>query len=358
MGLRDKIKKQGEVLKQQQSEDAKKSSTGEYSSILLTDKIPKGRSKWIPKSGVHVIDVIPFFIGGRHPTLPKGTLQWTIRVSDHTRIGVLDESFVCPANLGRKPCPIEEYIQKMGKGISKEDKSKIKAKNRNVLLVWVHDSPEEEAKGIQIWYTSHFFFGKHIDKICERPRGGGILNFWDPDNGKSIVFEIEKKGDDNLEYVGHRFEDREEPIPDSILDQSFPVDEIIKWESGYAEIYEAFYSKPYNPGEKENPSTTRSLPKSLPAEEPQGVEEETMSEETRMDEEAEVLENELLTEVGDSQCPSGYSFGDVNDIDTHEECKGCTEWDACADAIQNKHSVPKEEPKKEEPKKVGRRLVK
>jgi hypothetical protein len=79
-----------------------------------------------------------------------------------------------------------------------------------------------------------------IEEIAKLPKGGGFVNFSDPDTGKSLAWTRKGSGMTNTQYLGHRLIEREEPIPDKILDMTFPLDSIINMHPEYAEIEKEF----------------------------------------------------------------------------------------------------------------------
>jgi len=106
--------------------------------------------------------------------------------------------------------------------------------------MWVHDTREEEKKGIQIFEASHFFMEEKIEEIAKLPRGGGYENFSDPDKGKLLAWTRKGAGKENTQYLGHRFIEREYPIPDRILDQSFSLDQVVNMHPSYEELEKEF----------------------------------------------------------------------------------------------------------------------
>ena len=344
MSFREKYREQAEQLLQdaEQEQQQRDQETG-YGSYFLKDKIPQGIPFWKCGEGQHIIDIIPWHTGEDHPK-GAGKLAYSLVLWVHQNIGVLKDHFVCQSRAYKIKDPMCDYLAK-GR-LPKDEYDAIRAKQRNIYLIWCHDTPAEEAKGIQIWEIAHFFMGKKLDVISKIPKGGGIVPFWDIDNGKSVVWERQGSGVDNTEFVGHRFMDREEPIPDEILDKTFAIDSIIKWKSSYEEQYEAFYGKPYIVGEGEVPETppkdekpiTVQPTKEKPAKEEKAEEpakEEPVKEEKTEEPTAEAppteepAKVETTTQEGDNKCPANYVFG--VDIDTKPECNGCPVWDECSD---------------------------
>ena len=185
-------------------------------------------SSYFPKDGTHTIDIVPYIAGANDPNCAEGKPQYVLDVWVHMKVGALQNSFICPAKNFRKRCPICEKQMEMRKSgdFTDEEIKELSPKRRTLYNVVSYDSKEETKKGVQIWEVAHFFFENHIAEISRRPKTGGFIPFSHPDEGKSVHFKIAKKGQ-NSEYLGHRFEDRDEPISDEILDAAYVLDEML-----------------------------------------------------------------------------------------------------------------------------------
>jgi len=188
--------------------------------------------------------------------------------------------------------------------------------------------------------------------LARDPRGGGIILFDDLEIGKSISFQKKGKGQQNTEYLGHQFLQRQAPIPDWIIEQSFDLGSVINWESDYDEMYEVFYQT--RRSEKPAEQTSAQAPQA-PVQEPerpapvQVVHPAPVAEEPSPVEESPIRE----TPVGQAgACPSGGTFG--LDIDKLDHCAQCELWDDC-DAENVRIKKEAAEPKPEVKPKLRRR---
>jgi len=309
--LKERMKAQREALlaRQQEAIDTKddmgKSSFG---SIFLKEEIPEGMEIWRPEKGTHLIDIIPFEAGPQHPKESEGEVSYVVDIWVYTSVGAGGEVFVSQAkNYGEKD-PIAEYIRQTTLELSQFND--LRAKRRTVYFVWVHDSPEEEEKGIQLWEVSHFFFELKIDNLNKSNPKGGSIAFSDPFEGMSISFNIDKTGTykdsrgkdrDSLGYTGHQFVVRDvKEIPDEIMAKVFPLDKCIEMFPDYERVYEAFYGHPYVEGEDAPAPQLRTPPPAADGE-PGGDD--------------------------DGTCPHGHTIG--KDSDEHPECGPCVKWDDC-----------------------------
>jgi hypothetical protein len=308
MGFRDQAKAlRNELVKtQEQSFKNKDDRSGAFGSIFVKEKLPENVNIFKCKEGEHVIDVVPWITGEGHPTLPPGKLSYIVDFWAHMNIGPMNDVIPCNQYMYRKPCAICEYINKQR--LPKDEYTKLKAKRRVVYLVWSHDTIEEERKGLQIFEVSHYFMEANLVVIAQNPKGGGSIVFADPDAGKTIVFSRKGSGASDTKFIGHRFVDREAPIPDHILDQTFPVEACMKLVADYDETKELFYKGLSSPSssEQSNPSGQ---------------------------------DNGSMNDPGQdgSTCPGNGQFGvDVNKL---AECKGCVIWDNCYETSQASASV-------------------
>lgn len=244
--FRNKYKnKKGGLGKQHQTQNKNRDAKGKFPSIILRDQLPAGVELWRCKEGDHLIDIIPWAAGpdmpfgqGDSPSIEEGDLSYVLDLQVHQNIGSMKVPFVCPYENFGQPCPICEFIKE--NDLDKEDWKKLSAKRRVLYLVWVHNTREDERKGIQLWEISHFSMEEKLNVIAALPRGGGSINFSDFDDGKTIAFTRKGSGQNNTQYLGHRFIDRESKIPDRILDATFSIDQVVKMHPTYEEIDEAF----------------------------------------------------------------------------------------------------------------------
>jgi len=247
MGFRERMKKNrgGKTLQKRHNKGTKKTGGGRFPTIFNKEAIPEGVDLWRCDEGEHVADIIPFEAGPNmpfnerlQPITEEGKFDYVLDLFVHMNVGKMEKPFVCPYENFGKACPICEYIK--AHRLEKETWKKLIAKHRVVYFLWVHDSREEEKKGIQIFQASHFFMEEKIEEIAKLPRGGGFINFSHPDDGKSLAWTRKGSGQKNTQYLGHRFIEREAPIPDKILDSTFPLDSIVNMHPEYEEIEKEF----------------------------------------------------------------------------------------------------------------------
>lgn len=246
MSFRDRMKKKrGGRRLQDRHNTGTKTTGGRFPTIFNKEAIPEGREFWKCKEGQHLADIIPFEAGpdmpfgnDDHPITDEGELDYVLDLFVHVNVGNMNKPYVCPYENFGLPCPICEFIK--ANRLEKADWQILSAKHRVVYLMWIHDSREDEKKGIQIFEASHYFMEEKIEEIAKLPRGGGYENFSHPDKGKTLAWTRKGSGKENTQYLGHRFIERDVPIPDRILDQSFSLDSIVNMHPSYEEIEKDF----------------------------------------------------------------------------------------------------------------------
>jgi len=245
MSFRDRLKKRKNALQRRHNKGTKKTGGGRWPTIFLKDKLPEGVEFWVCKEGKHLADIIPFEAGPDmpldeklQPITKEGDPDYVLDLFVHTNVGNMKKPFVCPYENFGKSCPICEYIK--SNRLDKEIWKKLVAKHRVVYFLWVHDNRDEEKKGIQIFEASHFFMEEKIEEIANSPKGGGQEDFSNPDDGKSLAWTRKGSGMENTQYLGHRLIERDDIIPDRILEQAFPLDSVVHMHPTYKEIEKEF----------------------------------------------------------------------------------------------------------------------
>lgn len=393
-GYRDRAEDTREELQKdyEESYNSKDDRGFIIGTVLDLDAIKElGIEIWRPAIGDHFVDVIPFYAGTQHPSKAQGVLTYKVDYFAHQRVGAMNDFFVCPTMTWRKPCPICTWL-KPNYVPDKREYNSIKAQRRCIYFVWVHDNDEQRAKGLQLFDCSHFFFEKKVAEIARKPRAGGWVDWTNYDNGKHVFWTIAKSGKyedvtgtkrDSIEYSSFQFLDREESaIPNSILEQSFALDEIIKMHPTEEEISTAFFGSNLvkrleeenaklgitggsdrlpkktalerarekaeaqsndDDDEPVNDETTNAVEYDIPDDEPDDIPEEVEQEvkqEKEVEEKKEEKPKKILkappkaTKKPDTTyvCPAaelGGVFGVT--IEEMDECDDCEIWEKCSD---------------------------
>ena len=255
MSFRDRMKKKKNTLKKRHNTKSKPTG-GRYPTVFDKTKVPDGVNFFSCKEGQHIVDILPWEAGPDMPldvdnvvVTQEGDFDYVLDLFIHQNVGKMKVPFVCPYENFGEDCPICEYIK--ANRLPKDEWSKLRPKRRSIYLIWDRTTPADEKKGVQIFDSAHFFMEEKLEEIAKQPRGGGYITFSDPDDGVSVCWTRKGSGATDTQYLGHRFIDREAPIPDRILEDTFALDQVIKMKPSYEDIEEAFNSVNATPTEEQ-----------------------------------------------------------------------------------------------------------
>lgn len=352
--MKEQLKKR---LSEQQA--GKNKGLNDFESYFET---PEGVNVWQTKPGKadgidYGFDIVPFIVGTKYPTngynINEGDLAYVLDVWVHFKVGPMNKPVPCPLKNYGLPCPICEsrvdILNERGQ-MDKDLYKKFKKENsylfpsRRVMYnVIVRNDEKEEKKGIQIYEISHFFMEKKLQEAAKKPRGGGLIPYPDPDEGKTIWINFSLSGEDTWSVGVPQFEDRNYIITDEEIEAAYQLDELlVSYE--YDEIVELMAIK--------NSHVVETEPEQEP-EQPLIIGRRRKLEQ-EVHEESKEADNNVNTETGEvftkDKCPYDAVFG-VN-YDEYTECDNCKVSDDClakkeADAM----AVVKQEKKKLSPRK-------
>ncbi len=304
--------KDGIKKRQQASHDTKEDS-GMYKSIFK-DEIPKSKF-WKPTEGEHQVNIIPYLAGKHDPKIAEGEPTYLLDVWVFTNVGANEGNYVALARNYDLPDPRAEYQSEL-KQDPEYDEELVKSlypKRRVVYNVEVLDSPQEQAKGIQLFEVPHFSFEKPLLERSKLPKGGGFVYFADADEGKTVSFEIKKgtytnkttgKTGKKMDYISFQFIDRK-PLSDELLKSAYQLDEII-----HIPEYDELKAASFGTGvvteqtEQEQPEQTSESD----VQDPEPIEEQ---------------QQEFPADI----CPLDQNYGE--DFDKFQECDVCEVRIAC-----------------------------
>jgi phage pi2 protein 07 len=316
-----------------------------------------------PKEGKNKIDIIPYEIKTKNDPLVKtgdakvGDQSYMLDLWIHSNIGPTQAQIICNKENFNKPCPICEQRQAFYNEGKKDEASALKAKRQCFYNVRdVKNNPDE----IQIWPISHFLFEKElIEEAKASADDGGIVDFVDIDDGKSINFRaaetesvINGKSVKFLEYKSFSFSDRDDPLDESWVKKAVSFDELMILNT-YDEAKKILFGDEdedtSDDDEDEKPVKGKSKkPVDDEDEEDEDVDDEEDSDESDEDEEEESDEDDeddepapkpkakaktvaKKTVVGKPvtafKCPHKHKFG--IDCEKFDECDDCDEWADC-----------------------------
>jgi|GEM_PF-927043 len=325
----------------------------------------KGVNFWKCGKGDHDLDIIEYVAGPDDPDVKEGEITHVLEVYEHRDVGDIEgQSFICLEKTYQKPCPICEYRKQIAKNPeTSEDVIKALRPNRYARTIYnvvVYDTKADEEKGVQVWHTSAYLFGQHIDKLAKGSlrRGEQELKMYSNpgEDGYSITFTREGTGF-NTQFLAHQLVPRPDPIPQEYLDQAHQLDQLI-YIPTYDEVYAAFWGEDVKNDQEEKPTRRQStretsartqsrgrgasrVAKSDP-EEPQAtrgrgrsrkVQEEPQTDDYGPEDELPPSLQSRSDRNGELVCPGGGEFGvDAYEI---EHCDNCDIWEECTQASQD-----------------------
>lgn len=208
-----------ELLKRTKESYKNRDVTGKYQPFLRVKDIPI--PQWKCKEGDHIIDILPWISNDNYPVPEKRNRPvYNLDVWVHRKVGPNENDYLCLARNFGKACPICDDLTEIKKTRNYDEKyvKDMSPKRRVAYVIQVYDSAKEEEAGPYWWEAAHFSTEMNIIAIANSRRTGGMLQFMDPDSGKSIEFSREGSGMANTRYIGYRFADRDYKIGDDILD--------------------------------------------------------------------------------------------------------------------------------------------
>jgi len=221
-------------------EQANKQSLGFVPAYL---KLPKGASLFKPKTGVMLLDILPFEAGKGNPNADEGMLHWERTFSAHRGIGANSDSFLCPRLLNKKPCPVCEHRLHLVKAGDEDDEDLIKdlaPKTRQLFNVLNLKDPD---KGVQIWDMSYFLFGESLYKrLRDADEGDEWENFFFLEGGLTLKIGFSERsfgGASFHEVDTIDFKPRKRDYDDDILEQVHVLDDLLVIPD-YDELKETF----------------------------------------------------------------------------------------------------------------------
>ena len=309
-----KGKKSKFAKRYQSSYRSKDSSSGSKSGVFDWKKV-SDVSFFSPVEGRNRINIIPYTIKTKnHPLVRRGEfdvgdLDYVLDIFVHRNIGPSESTVLCLKSTLGKPCPICEQSAMLRKQGKEKEANELKASRRVVYNVQDMKEPDK----LKIFETSHFLFEKElIDE--SRDEEGGFVDFADPDDGKEIKFrcsEVQNGAMKFKEFKSFSFEDRDDPIPEELIEKAISFDEILKIPT-YDEVEKILFGS--DDGEDEEVESKD--------------EDETEEVESKdEDETEEVKPSKSNRRDFESKCPFGHNFG--VDCDCYDDCDDCDKWDKC-----------------------------
>lgn len=377
MATADERRKQAAALARQKAKESQNRQAGK--TYLKTDlkrlEVKGGKST--------LVSVIPYVVKERHhpDNIKPGELWYKRPFKLHRNVGAGDDSrpMTCPKTFNpRSSCAPCNQVGELSKDWEKNKDllSDLRAKNRDLLLVYDHDAKEIRYMDEPYGGGNLAGFGMLLDARIANPRKEEWASFWlDGDDGMAldIMWQTSKSG--SMEWtkpVSIDFVPRKDaPVPKDIWKQAVELSELL-YHTTSKEIEAAFYEIPDDDDEVQPQEEPPPEPETDPEPEPNQEEDENVNFDGMGKEEllAFAKENDLKDQKGrliskffvrnkeeeirtlvtaswekfwaeaaeagkeedETGCPSKGVFGkDFNELDG---CANCPEkiYNACSDA--------------------------
>jgi hypothetical protein len=221
----------------------KKKAEGSFSATYL--KLPDGVKFFKPKSGVMLLDIIPFVAGKGNPCAEPGALWYERTYHVHPRVGADRNAFLCERLSGGKgkSCPICDMRAKLLRKQSDDAEELVKdmaPKERQLFLVI---NRKEEEKGIQLWDMSYHLFGKLLDaRIRNSDEDEGWDHFHYLEGGLTLKVGFKEDSYGGRTFLTAEtidFKERPEDYDEDILDKTYCLDDLLI-HPDYDELKETF----------------------------------------------------------------------------------------------------------------------
>lgn len=156
-------------------------------------------------------------------------IPYGFEVPIHYNIGINNDAFVCPEKLLGKPCPRCEQLRKMYKINSEttDEMKKMFPADRMLYLIWDRSKElcedEEPVYELSLYNAPKKAVHAEIQirtRNKKEKSNYDISDISEDGDGRTVYFEVHTKGgkDDWPEYKGFELKERDEPIPDEILE--------------------------------------------------------------------------------------------------------------------------------------------
>jgi hypothetical protein len=314
----------------------------------------------------NTINIIPYPVSTENDPLVAsgdikvGDLSYMLDAYVHTYVGPTQAEVICLKSNFNKPCPICEQAKAFWDEGKKKEAKTLYPKRFCVYNIQDIKNPSEKL----IWYVKHFNFEKEmIDEARNYSNDGDIVDFVDPEEGKSISFRwakeetvIDGKATTYFKGKSFQFPDRDEPIDPSLIEGAVSLDGLMKVQT-YKEIEKLLSLEEEDEEaeeEDEKPAKKSSKKKEVEEEEEDEEQDEDDAEEEdseEEDEEAEEEDDEIEDPVEEEKpakktakksakkepekastksspkCPHKHTYG--KDCDTTNDCEDCDEYFNC-----------------------------
>ena len=332
-------KKKGGLSKRYQASfETKESKGGSRKGVMDWKKVDGEVNFFKPAEGKNRINIIPYVIKTKnHPLVKRGDFEIgdTDYVMDcwvHRSIGVSEANVICLKETYGKPCPICEQSALLAKEGKDKEAKDLKPKRRVFYNVQDLKDPDK----LKVFEASHNLFEKELIDEARDDEEGGFVDFADVENGKEIKFRASETSFGKIKYMEFKsfgFEDRDEPIPDELVESAISFDEIMNVPT-YEEVEKIIYGQEDDDSDEDE--TPKKSSKKVVDDEDEDEDEDDepapAKKSKHRDEDDDSDEDETPKKACSGNCKFGHKFG--VDVDGFDDCDNCDCWDSCIKAFR------------------------
>lgn len=348
-------KKKGGLAKRYQASYESKGSSSRNAGVMDWKKVDGEVQFFSPVEGRNRINIIPYTIKSKnHPLVKKGEFEvgdkdYVMDIFVHRGVGPSEASILCLKNTYGKPCPICEQSALLRKQGKEDEAGALKPSRRVFYNVQDLKNPDV----LKVFEASHYLFEKELIDEARDDEEGGFVDFADEESGKEIKFRCSKTskgGFEFNEFKSFSFEDRDENIPDELLESAISFDEIMNVPT-YEEAEKILYGRDEDDDDEEEDDDDEEPAPKKTAKKKFAVDDDDEEDDDDDDEEEEekpakkpAKKSKVVEEddeppakkpskkekdcSGDCEkCPFGHKFGE--DADKFDDCDDCDIWDKC-----------------------------
>lgn len=364
-------KKGGFAKRYQASYESKDSGAPAKAGVMDWKKVDGDVNFFSPIEGKNRINIIPYTIKTKnHPLVKRGEFEvgdsdYVMDVFTHRGVGPSEATVICLKSTYGKPCPICEQSALLRKQGKEKEASDLKPSRR----VFYNIQDMKEPDKLKVFETSHYLFEKELIDEARDDEEGGFVDFADPIEGKEIKFrasEVQKGTIKYKEFKSFAFEDRDDPIPDELLESAISFDEIMNVPT-YEEVEKILFgqddddeedeaptkkskhenddsdeddddrpakksSKKYEDEDDDEPEE-KPVKKSKHYDEEESEEDDLPKKPTKKVDDDDEEESEEPAKKSCGKCPFDHCFG--KDDDKYDDCDDCDVWDKCVKEHKN-----------------------
>ena len=343
-------KKKGGLSKRYQASfDTKESRGGSKNGVMDWRKVDGEVNFFKPAEGKNRINIIPYVIKSKnHPLVKRGEFEigdtdYAMDYWVHRSVGLSEANVICLKETYGKPCPICEQSALLAKEGKDKEAKDLKPKRRVIYNIQDLKEPDK----LKVFEASHNLFEKELIDEARDDEEGGFVDFADVEDGKEVKFRASETSFGKIKYMEFKsfgFEDRDEPIPDELVESAISFDEIMNVPT-YEEVEKILYGQEDEDSDEDDyDETPKKSSKKVADEDDEDDEPAPAKKSKHRDEEDEDEDDEPpkksskksfddMEDVEDEppkkagKCPFGHKFG--SDVDGFDDCDNCDCWDKC-----------------------------